>query len=474
MIEAGLWLRGLRTIVAGKAHDAMLDFSGPAYGNLGIPQYATERILAEHLARRGVSVERGVELASLRDDGRRVAVELSGPNGHTESAEFRYVVGCDGAHSAVRHALDIGFPGDRFPMEFMLGDVAIDWDVPRGLGVFAIVPRENTAPDFLVIIPLPERNRYRISMLAPDGTCGGGRTRAARHHVRARRPVARGTAGGGRPAAARRAAPVGAAMVLALPHFHAARRAYRVGNAFIVGDAAHIHPPTGGQGMNTGIQDAYNLAWKMALVLRGAADARLLDSYEAERRPVGAEVVERTRQASMSFGRDRGRKANRLEDTQILVNYRGSPWVRDAARARKKTALRAGDRAPDAHGLRQDQVGFPLRLFDVLRGTAHVLVIYLTGRAARRQVVDVEALARDLAIAYADAVRVIAITAARTSVPEPIGVTLLADGEGEFARAYAAKSGSTFLIRPDGYVGYMAEVLDRAGVFDFLRRSLSG
>ena len=168
MIEAGIWLRGLRTIVAGKAHDATLDFPDLPYGNLGIPQYATERILAEHLARRGVSVERGVEFASMSDDGRRVTVELNGPNGQTESAEFRYVVGCDGAHSAVRHALDIGFPGDRFPMEFMLGDVVIDWDVPRGLGVFAIVPRENTAPDFLVVIPQPERNRYRVSMLAPQ------------------------------------------------------------------------------------------------------------------------------------------------------------------------------------------------------------------------------------------------------------------------------------------------------------------
>ena len=187
--------------------------------------------------------------------------------------------------------------------------------------------------------------------------------------------------------------------------------------------------------MNTGIQDAYNLAWKMALVLRGAADVRLLDSYEAERRPVGAEVVERTRQASMSFGHDRGRKANRLEDTQILVNYRGSAWVLDAAGARKKAALRAGDRAPDARGLRQDHVGFPLRLFEVLRGTAHVLVIYLTGRAARQLAVEIEALARDLGIAYADAVRVVAITAAQASVPEPIGATLFADGEGEFARA---------------------------------------
>src|SRR5262245_56873581 len=107
MIDAGIWLRGLRTIVMGKMHEALFDLSDLPYGNLGIPQYTTERILAEHLVRQGVSVERGVELASLRDDGRRVGVELKGPDGRTQDAEFRYVVGCDGAHSAVRHELDI-------------------------------------------------------------------------------------------------------------------------------------------------------------------------------------------------------------------------------------------------------------------------------------------------------------------------------------------------------------------------------
>src|SRR5262249_32516482 len=98
---------------------------------------------------------------------RRVAADLTHEDGRAETVECRFVVGCDGAHSAVRRGLNIGFPGDRFPMEFMLGDVAIDWDVPRGVGVFSIVPRKDDAPDFLVAIPLPERDRYRVSMLAP-------------------------------------------------------------------------------------------------------------------------------------------------------------------------------------------------------------------------------------------------------------------------------------------------------------------
>ena len=103
---------------------------------------------------------------------------------------------------------------------------------------------------------------------------------------------------------------------------------YRQGRVFIAGDAAHIHPPTGGQGMNTGIQDAYNLAWKLALVVQGAAPEALLDSYEAERRPVGADVVARTRAASEGYGRERRRhagSARRHPDPRILPGHRLGP-----------------------------------------------------------------------------------------------------------------------------------------------------
>jgi 2-polyprenyl-6-methoxyphenol hydroxylase-like FAD-dependent oxidoreductase len=122
-------------------------------------------------------------------------------------------------------------------------------------------------------------------------------------------------------------------------------------------DAAHIHPPTGGQGMNTGIQDAYNLAWKLAAVLRGGADARLLDSYDAERRPVGADVVERTKAASMTFGRERATRENRLADTQILIGYRGSPLVTEALGV-EEISLRPGDRPRTCSACSKRRWGF--------------------------------------------------------------------------------------------------------------------
>jgi 2-polyprenyl-6-methoxyphenol hydroxylase-like FAD-dependent oxidoreductase len=468
MIDAGLWLEGLRMIIPGQpSRDAISDLSDLPYGNLGIPQYETERILTEHLPRIGVDVERGVGLNSLSDDGRRVHVELGHSGGQIERTEFRFVVGCDGAHSAVRKAAGIGFPGDQFPVEFMLGDVMIDWEVPRGFAVFAIHPNEDGPPDFFVAIPLPERKRYRVSMLAPGEPAEADDA----HGILSERP---GPSLDELQAVADRLLP-------AVPQISDLRWSslfrismrladkYRAGNAFIAGDAAHIHPPTGGQGMNTGIQDAYNLAWKMALVLRGAAAERLLDSYEAERRPVGAEVVARTRAESEGLGRTKRGPDDRLKDTQILVNYRDSGWVEDATdEAATDDAPRAGDRAPDAEGLRRDHVGFPLRLFDVLRGTEHVLVLYL-GEQAGRYADDVAALG---STATADGlIRTVAI-AAPSSPAIDLGFPVLHDVHGAFVRTYHAKVGMMWLIRPDGYIGLHSAALDRAVLERFLQRTL--
>lgn len=470
MIDAGLWITGLRMIVPGQPpRDIVHDLSDLPYGHLGIPQYETERILAAELKRYGLLVERGVALTGLRDNGDRMTVEMKFSNGCSESSPFRYVVGCDGAHSAVRHLLGIGFPGDSLGMDFMLGDVEIDWDVPRGMSVFAMVPRQDAAPDFLVVIPLPERNRYRVSMLSSGAQATAG-TVENEHGISSERPgppleqlqdvADRLLPGKPRLSRMRWSSLFRISMRLA--------DRYRVGNGFIVGDAAHIHPPTGGQGMNTGIQDAYNLAWKMALVLRGTADQRLLDSYEAERRPVGADVVARTRAATLSFGRQRG-EADRLENTQIRVNYRASadqdPAVPDSV------LVRAGDRAPDACGLRRSHLGFPLRFFDVLGGTEHVLVTYLAGPGAANDLAAVEGLASALKSSHGCMMRFVAVADAAAQLAEPIGVALLSDADGTFAKAYGAAPGATFIMRPDGYIGFACGAPDMAKVQSFLNRT---
>lgn len=467
MIDAGLWIEGLRSIIHGQGtNDARVESPGLPYGELGLPQYATERLLTRHLASFGIAVERGVSLASLEQSADHLRVQLMRADATTEDTTFRYVVGCDGAHSTVRHALGIGFAGQAYPMMFMLGDVHIDWDLPRGMALRALRLVHNDAPEMFIAIPLPESGRYRVSMVAPPHVAGDG---GSDHGIQSE------MSGPGLAELQK----VADALLPDRPRltdlrwsslFRISMRLadqYRVDRAFIAGDAAHIHPPTGGQGMNTGIQDAYNLAWKLALVLNGAAPDRLLDSYEAERRPVGADVVARTRAASENYGRERGGKPDHLANTQILVSYRDTGWVRDdAAGALDATAPTAGDRAPDAEALWRRGVGFPLRLFDVLRGTEHVLLVHGGGLEGLAE------FARD----HGPHLRVVAVT----SAPDPeeqSGVALLQDRQGSFARAYGQQD-AAFLVRPDGYIGWRGQSWrDRglAGHFEqIFGRSLAG
>lgn len=469
-IDAGLWIDGFRTIFAGHPpQDALTDYSDLPYASLGLPQDITERLLTRHLDRLGVPIERGTTLTGLSQTGAAVTVALAHADGATETASFAYVIGCDGAHSAVRHALGIAFEGDAFPMTFMLGDVHIAWDLPYGRALRALRLHEDAPPDLFVAVPLPEPGRYRVSMIAPEALSPPAGTQ---HGIQAELP---GPSLADLQAVADDLLP-GPPWLSDLRWsslFRISMRLanrYRDGRVFIAGDAAHIHPPTGGQGMNTGIQDAYNLAWKLALVLAGRAPAALLDSYEAERRPVGAEVVARTLAATQNFGRERGGQPNRLADTQIDVSYRGSAWVRDDASSDAGGAgPAAGDRAPDAPGLRRHGVGFPFRLFDVLRGTEHVLLVRPQAAGAKSELEELSAFAREVRARGSLPLRIAAIVPAATGAVEQPGVTLLEDAAGAFGAAYGPGA-TSLLVRPDGYIGWRGASWRSDGLLAYLRQ----
>ncbi|KAA2213570.1 FAD-dependent monooxygenase [Teichococcus oryzae] len=469
MLEAGLWITGQRVAIQGRpAFDVTRDTASIPYGNLGLPQNVTERVLTRHLGRAGIAVERGTSLVALRQEAGSVTARLDRPDGTAEETPFRYVIGCDGAHSAVRHLTGIPFEGEAMPMTFMLGDVHIDWNLPRGMSMRALRLNDDAPPDLFVAVPLPERGRYRVTMVAPP-----------------RLVLPRGTAHGLQaemPGPALDDLQQGADDLLTEPArlsdlrwssvFRISMRLaarYREGRVFIAGDAAHIHPPTGGQGMNTGIQDAYNLAWKLALVLDGAAPEALLDSYEAERRPVGEEVVARTRAATENFGRET-RRPHPLEDTQLLVSYRGGDWVRDMPGEGWEGPV-AGDRAPDAAGLRQAGLGFPLRLHDILRGTAHVLLAYCPDADAAASFPGLSAFALDAQARFGPRLRVAAVTALAGAGEHP-GLAVLHDAEGRFAGAYGGTARS-FLVRPDGHLGWRGRCWREDGLAQHLSRVLN-
>jgi 2-polyprenyl-6-methoxyphenol hydroxylase-like FAD-dependent oxidoreductase len=478
LIDAGLWIVGTRSFLNhSPAQDVQNDLFGLPYGHLGIPQPETERILAEHLATFGIAVERPVVLTSLKQDAQSVQVELlhsDNPSDNSkETAVFQYVVGCDGAHSAVRRLSEIPFEGDQFPFTFMLGDVILDCDLPRGTVLRAIRPNENGVPDFLVAIPLPDRNRYRVSMPAPDTLALEAKAAGSdpAHGLQTELP--------GPPleelqVVADRLFPQKLRMsdlrwssLFRISMRLAAR--YRQGRAFIAGDAAHIHPPTGGQGMNTGIQDAYNLAWKMALVLHGSASPTLLETYEAERRPVGADVVSRTRTQSEQFGRKQTAQEERLTETQVLVNYRTSRLcLESVSESTESLKVRAGDRAPDCSGLVRANVRHPYRLFDITRGVAHVILLYVAGFAEPGQIELAEKLSEKLRVIQGPSCRLVLIASPDAQPRDVIGATILKDSAGEFSSAYSPEVNTGYVIRPDGYVGYHGRPLTVDGLVDYL------
>src|SRR6266704_6714919 len=241
---------------------------------LFVSQAETEAVLNDHLAARGVHVERGVELVAFQADQNGVTCTLRCADGQTEQARARYLVGCDGA--------GIPFVGGAYPQTFTLADLEVDGGLDRNTA-YAFIGQEG----ILFFFPLGRPASWRLLGMHPTLQ---GRQEPERPSLEELQALVDAFTGG----RLRLHDPVWLTY-FRLQHRHATR--YRAGRVFLAGDAAHVHSPAGAQGMNTGIQDAWNLGWKLALATRGVAKEALLDSYDAERRPVGSFVVRFTDRA---------------------------------------------------------------------------------------------------------------------------------------------------------------------------------
>ncbi|MGX1855355.1 FAD-dependent monooxygenase [Streptomyces sp. NPDC055299] len=454
ILAAAAPMRGQLRYVNG-ARQARVELTLPPevpYGFAVLPQNDTERILEDVLVRGGGRVERGTELVGFEEHADGVRADLALPSGAQEQVSARYLLGCDGAHSVVRKILGLGFEGAALPEEYMLGDVEVDWELPSGYAIRSLHQRDGRTDDLLVCIPLPGRNRYRMSMLVPP--------ELSRAPPDAEEGVSHGLEGGPGPglehiqAVLDRLAPepTTASRLRWSSVFRISHRLvdhYGTDRVFLAGDAAHIHPPTGAQGMNTGIQDACNLAWKAAMAVRSTASAQLLRSYDAERRPVGEEVVQRTvRHAGAGIQADPDDPSTLIRrEAQLLVTYRGSPLAVPGPAPHRGPA--PGDRAPDCGGLRFGLTAFPSRLFDLLRGQEHTVLLYADQEAQLAAYEEVVAAARSAAHGRLDVWVIVAVHTPADGLPLPV----VQDARGEFRQRYGAAGGAGFVIRPDGYVG---------------------
>ncbi|GGR70643.1 hypothetical protein GCM10010252_06040 [Streptomyces aureoverticillatus] len=352
-----LWRDGVRQGEYRMFDEAEPSDSAPYAGPLLLPQWRTQEILYARLTDLGGAVAFGVEVTGLDQDADGVTARLAG--GGTVRAA--YAVAADGGRSAVRQALGIGMTGETVdPQPMLVADIRIaegaldrdNWHVfpadgtdatggaARAGGFAAICPLPGT-PDFQLVARFTDSAGPDLS---PDGV---RKAVAARTHLSVDDVTEVRWASDFRPRAA-------------------LADAFRAGRVFLAGDAAHVHSPAGGQGLNTSVQDAYNLGWKLGAVLRHGADAALLDTYEEERRPIAARMLDLS--TRIHHGAARRGTATR----QLGLEYRDSPLSADARTAAARAALpdgspQAGDRAPDG----------PLgagRLFDALRGPHFTLL----------------------------------------------------------------------------------------------------
>jgi len=272
-----LWVSG-KQVAHGVLGDMGAGLSPFPYA-LIYPQDEHERLLIDRLAEAGVQVERGTEILRVEEASDHVLARLKRPDGAQETCEADYVAGCDGAHSTVRETLGIGFPGGTYAHLFYVADVEATGPPTNGE---LHVGLDTT--DFLAVFPLKAAGHVRL--------VGTVREDAEHpHETLSWDDVSQRVIAWMR---------IGVEKVNWFSTYRVHHRVadhFRTGRVFLLGDAAHIHSPVGGQGMNTGIGDAVNLAWKLAAVVHGRADASLLDSYEPERIAFARRLVETTDRA---------------------------------------------------------------------------------------------------------------------------------------------------------------------------------
>ncbi|WP_078897885.1 FAD-dependent monooxygenase [Streptomyces rimosus] len=384
-----------------------------------VPQWRNLEIQYARLTELGGTVAFGAGLESFTQDADGVEARVVRADGTARTVRAAYLVAADGGRSTVRKALGVTMTGESVAAHpMLLADLRLDgldqqhWHM---WGAF-------NATDFVALLPVPSAGYFQlIAGYADPGAEPDTAPDAVRKLVAERTHLTLDQ--------------VGEVLWSSAFRPNAARAdRFRVGRVFLAGDAAHVHSPAGGQGLNTSVQDAYNLGWKLGQVLRHGAPESLLDTYEAERLPIAARILDTSTRLHRSGDMKRGKDLH-----QIDFGYPGGPLSTERRTGLADDALHAGDRAPDAPCTTPD--GTPRRLFEVFQGPHFTLLT----------VGDIKLPALDGEM----------IRTCRVGGPAPD----LLDSEGHARDAYGE---GLFLVRPDGYVAYAAD--DASGLADELAR----
>ena len=481
-LAVGRKIHAMNMISAGErvAHIELGEADAPYPYVLILPQSDTERLLEAHLEGLGGAVERERALEGMVDDSDSGCVRATFDGGE-RVIEAQYLIGCDGAHSRVREAAEIAYQGEDLGQTFCFIDAPLTCDLDRDEAHIFLSERGPT-----LFFPLPNGQDWRIILAAGDHEPDA---LLERFEAEVQSRTGASLEFGDR---------------LWQTQFTVRQRQaaqHRKGRVFLCGDAAHCHSPIGGQGMNTGLQDAYNLAWKLGLVLRGQSPASLLDSYADEREPVAQKLLSNTARATRAltlrravpralltsaislvarFDAVQGRIA--AVTGELNIHYRHSAITCEVRTALLDTTMafdgtetptvadwrafgaapQAGDRAIDgwlANGL---------RLYELVAGTQHTLLLF-DGATTGDGYDNLGQIARAVTERYGHVIQVCVVLAG-TDQPEALDWDglVVSDGDRELHQRYGAGSECLYVIRPDNYVGYRSQPADQAALFDWL------
>lgn len=426
---------------------------------LMLPQSETEKLLEEYLMKSNHTVGRSVELIDVKYNGDIVTSTLKYADGHTETITNNWLIACDGANSIVRDKCGFHFPGEDLKEQFMVADATIN---------FSHMPKDEIHFFFdpgtvLATFPLGE-NRYRL---------------AANLHLDHPRQK------------------FYEQEVIELVQERAHGKYYvtdvswispfwihgkmvehmQKGPIFLVGDAAHIHSPAGGQGMNTGIQDAYNLAWKLALVINGKAKSSLLESYQIERYPIVKEIVDQnehftklalfdenflTKLKKLSQALSNGstiefenKFGNQL--TQLDIQYKNSPIINYA---HKPNFLQPGQRAPDQH------IG-QSTLYRYFSMTQHTLLLFTGQNPSNKNLETISHLQKSIQNQYPELIKSYIVYNNHINESNTI-----VDTNWVIHESYQVNKPAIYIIRPDTYISYYSDDLNIELIEKYVRTYL--
>lgn len=420
--------------------------------SLLLAQSQTERILNDHLEALNGRVERKIELIDFKQVDDKIISTVKRDDGQTEEIKSNWLIGCDGLHSIVREKSHISFVGDDVASEYMIADAKLKTCLSdEAADAF------RTPKGFLAVFPLG-KNVYRVV-----ANLAGKEIKKTISDEDIKTTIDQ------------RSSQLFAleSVLWSSPFWIHSKIAgtMRHGSIFIAGDAAHVHSPAGGQGMNTGLQDVYNLAWKLALVIQGKAKASLLDSYTAERRPVILKIVSETEKITKFalirnsllikcfkfIGKNIVNRIILIKEkigtqlTQIAISYSNSPIiVYQHTFFKSSSEPKPGSRTPDVI------INYDLRLHDLLRNRQHNLLLFISDDARSDEVNTVKELQQWLTTNYADTIKTYVISAkALTGVQNVIIDNMMA-----IHKRYHITTGMV-LIRPDQYIAFTQKSLDR-------------